>query len=83
MAEFNMNMSEGQSFNMSMGNSKGLTADFGNTQTIETGNYDKLTNKPKINTVTVQGDKMSIDYGLQDHMDSATVAEIESILYLD
>ena len=83
MAKFTATFNGGQTFNASMNGTQGMEASFGSVQKIETGDYDKLTNKPKINTVTVQGEKISKDYGLQDHMDSATVAEIESILYLD
>lgn len=60
-----------------------MRATFGSVQKVETGDYDNLSNKPSINTVTVQGDKLGKDYGLQDKMDCATVAEIERILYLD
>ena len=48
-----------------------------------TSDYEMLAHKPKINGETVIGEKISIDYGLQDKMDVATVAEIEAILYLD
>lgn len=58
-------------------------ADFGQTQVVETGDYEKLSNKPSINSVEVIGEKISSDYGLQDHMDTATIAEIEAILYID
>ena len=48
-----------------------------------TNDYDLLAHKPKINGEMVIGEKISLDYGLQDRMEIATVAEIEAILYLD
>lgn len=43
--------------------------------------YDVLKDKPSINTYTVEGDKLGIDYNLQDKMDVLTPQEIEKILY--
>ena len=48
-----------------------------------TSDYEMLAHKPKINGETVIGEKISLDYGLQDKMDVATIAEIQAILYLD
>ena len=45
--------------------------------------YADLPDKPSINQHTIEGDKMSAEYGLQDKMDVATQAEIEAILYID
>lgn len=45
--------------------------------------YADLPDKPSINRHTIEGDKMSAEYGLQDKMDVATQAEIEAILYID
>lgn len=47
------------------------------------GDFNTLENLPTINNVTVQGDKISSDYNLQSKMQEASIAEIESILYLD
>ena len=47
------------------------------------GDYNDLTGKPKINDVTIEGDKVSEDYRLQGKMDVLTPQEIERILYLD
>lgn len=44
--------------------------------------YNQLKDKPTINAVTVEGDKLGIDYKLQDKMNELTVQEIEKILYL-
>ena len=43
--------------------------------------YNVIKDKPSINTYTVEGDKLGIDYNLQDKMDVLTVQEIEKILY--
>lgn len=59
-----------------------LNAKFGNTQIVHTDNYDDLYNKPIINDVVVQGDKVGEDYNLQDKMHALTTQEIEKILYL-
>ena len=53
------------------------------TQRISSTDYNDLTNKPTINDVTVEGDKVSADYKLQHEMDTLSVQEIERILYLD
>lgn len=45
--------------------------------------YNRLTGKPKINGITVQGEKLGVDYRLQDKMDVLSIQEIEKILYLD
>lgn len=44
--------------------------------------YNNAINKPLINNETVEGDKIGVDYHLQDKMEEATVQEIEAILYL-
>lgn len=79
MAEFNMTFDGGKSFNVTMSNGQGISADFGNVQTIETGDYNKLRNKPSIENVTLEGNKTIDQLGVR----SLTVQEIEKILYLD
>lgn len=48
-----------------------------------TKNYNKLENKPQINSVTLIGDKTSEELRLQGKMNALTPQEIEKILYLD
>ena len=60
-----------------------FNASFGTVEKVSTSNYDELFNKPKINSVEVQGDKNGADYNLQDKMAYLTPQEIERILYLD
>lgn len=45
------------------------------------GDYALLENKPKINGVTVQGEKTGADYRLQDLMGAITPQEIDEIIY--
>ena len=47
------------------------------------GSYQELREKPIINGVTIEGDKVSEDYRLQGKMEALTIQEIEQILYLD
>jgi hypothetical protein len=72
-----------ENFHAQFNENDGLVANFGDVQVVHTDDYNDLFNKPKINDVTVQGEKISADYHLQDKMDEATVAEIEAILYID
>lgn len=44
--------------------------------------YNMLTGKPKINGVTVQGEKLGPDYRLQNKMDTLTIQEVEKIFYI-
>ena len=53
------------------------------TSRISSGDYNELRNKPTINDVTIEGDKVSADYKLQHEMDTLSVQEIERILYID
>lgn len=45
------------------------------------GDYETLSNQPKINAVTLLGDKTSDDLGLQDAMDEITPQEIDKIIF--
>lgn len=51
---------------------------FNTTQTVETGDYNNLSNKPSIEGNTLIGDKSFRQLGL----DTLSVQEIEKILYL-
>ena len=46
-----------------------------------TNNYNSLINKPKINGVTVVGEKLGADYKLQDLMNDIAEPEIDNIIY--
>lgn len=83
MATFNATFTNETQFNANFKTDSSLSAGFGQITMVETGDYENLANKPKINGETVVGEKIGNDYKLQDKMDVATVAEIEAILYLD
>lgn len=46
-----------------------------------TSNYNSLINKPKINGVTVIGEKLGADYYLQDKISDITEQDIDNIIY--
>lgn len=46
-----------------------------------TGDYNALSNKPKINGVVVAGEKVGSDYRLQDKMGEVTPQDIDEIIY--
>lgn len=58
-----------------------LDANFGDVTMVHTDNYEDLYNKPSINRVTVQGDKLGADYRLQDKMDIITEQMIDNLFY--
>lgn len=45
------------------------------------GEYPPLINKPKINGVTLLGNKTGEELGLQDNMDEITAQDIDKIIY--
>lgn len=83
MADFNFDIITDSDFNMEFQGDADMQMSMDNVQIVETGDYDKLANRPIMNRRVIEGDKISADYGLQDKMDAATVAEIEAILYMD
>ena len=60
-----------------------LTGQLSTPSVITTNDYDKLINRPHINSILLEGDKTSAQLKLQDKMDVLTPQEIERILYLD
>lgn len=79
MATFNAKFTEGSGMNATFLYEESLNSEFGNTQIIETGDYNALSNKPSIENVVLQGNKTIQQIGVG----TATIAEIEKILYLD
>lgn len=79
MASFDAKFHDINKFNASFKESGGMNASFGNVQVVETGDYNALKNKPSIEKHELIGDS-SID---QIGVGTATIAEIEKILYLD
>lgn len=69
-------------FNMTFQTSENMSASFGVTSVVETGNYNNLGNKPQINDIEVVGNKTGADYNLQEKMEALTVQEVQAILYM-
>ena len=70
-----------ENFKAQFENDESFTAKFGEVYKVNTGNYNDLFNKPSINKVTVQGDKLGADYKLQDKMDLITEQMIDNLFY--
>lgn len=68
-------------FELEFVNEEDMTLEFGEVIKVSTDNYDDLFNKPRINTVTVEGEKTGADYRLQDKMDVITEQMIDNIFY--
>ena len=61
---FNAEFNDGNDFVATFADdSAGLVADFGETQIIETSDYNNLINKPSINEVELKGNKTLEDLG--------------------
>ena len=56
-----------------------LTLGFGSTQTITEKDYERLNNKPQINSVELIGDKSGVALGLVNRDEYLTNAEIDEI----
>lgn len=76
-------LSGGQTLTGSLNGGGALNGGISTAPGQGTKDYNRLTNKPTINAITVEGDKIGSDYKLQDKMDNLSVQEIEKILYLD
>lgn len=58
-----------------------INATFGEVIKVTTGDYEELSNKPKINNVEVIGSKDGEEYKLQNKMDEITEQEIDNIIF--
>ena len=72
---FSLKFTEDADLGLSFRDDSDLALGFGQTQIVETSDYDKLHNKPSINEVTLEGNKTFEDLG--DHM--LTNIEIKQI----
>lgn len=62
----------------------GAKGDMRGSATVPTSgakSYNQLEDKPMINSVTVEGNKNSAAYRLQDKMTTVTAQEIDTIIY--
>lgn len=67
MSEFHATFNPDMTFNATFeDDDSSMNATFEDTQIIETGDYNKLANKPRINNEEVVGNKSFEDYG--DHI---------------
>lgn len=69
MATFKVNFTESNDMNVTFGE---------HIETV-TSDYEKLSNLPSINSVTLIGDKTSSDLSLQDAMDTISNLEIAAL----
>ena len=58
-----------------------LTGTLSVPQTTESRDYNRLTNKPKINSIELVGDKSSEDLFLQSKMEDMSLQEIDDIIF--
>ena len=75
MASFNAKFTNEDMFKATFKSGSSMNATFGNVQTVETGDYNALANKPQVNGETLVGDKSFEDLG--DH--TMTNIEIKAI----
>ena len=48
---------------------------------VSTSDYEKLKNRPKINSVTLDGNKSASDLSLQEAMDAILETDIDKMIY--
>lgn len=75
MATFNATFTNETQFNANFKTDSSLSAGFGQITMVETGDYGKLANKPKINGVTLIGDKSIEELGV-DTLTNTEILEI-------
>lgn len=75
--EFDLSLDSQDSFDMSFDEEEEFDASMGEMQIIETGDYEKLKNLPKIEGHVLIGDKTYSQLGLDD----LTPQEIDEIIY--
>lgn len=79
MATFKAKFNDDSTFKASFKSEANMRAGFGNVQVVETGDYNKLANKPRIENHELVGNSTIDEIGVG----TLTVQEIERILYLD
>lgn len=63
MGEFHATFDTDNTFNATFDDGGQMSAEFDSTQVVETADYNKLANKPRINDEEVVGNKTFEDYG--------------------
>lgn len=79
MAQFRINFTDSGNMQVNFSDSNQMDATFGEYVAVVTSDYEKLTNLPSINSVTLLGDKTGPELHLQDEMDTITNLEIEAL----
>lgn len=76
-ATFKASFKEGENLNANFSEGSQLNAEFGTVQKVSTSDYNDLYNKPKIEGVTLQGNKTFPELGLGTMTDQ----EIDNVIY--
>lgn len=79
--ELTGSLSGRQTLSGGLANGQELTGGISTAPGQGTKDYNKLTNKPTINGLTVEGDKTGPDYLLQNLMAEITDQEIDNIVF--
>lgn len=79
MAQFDVKFRGDTRFKMGFRGDSTFRSGFGNVTVAETGDYEKLNNKPRIENHELVGNSTIDEIGVG----TLTVQEIEKILYLD
>ncbi len=80
-ATFKAGFKESEPMKMSFTEDAPMRMRFEQTHFVHTDDFNELYNKPKINRITVEGEKTGADYNLQDKMSEVTAQEIDEIIY--
>ena len=74
-ATFGATFAESESMSATFSDDENMSASFGEVQKVSTSNYEDLFNKPKINGVTLTGDRSFEDLG-EENMSNLEIATI-------
>lgn len=66
---------------MTVTDGEDVTMDASDAVPVSTSDYDKLKNRPKINSITLEGDKKASDLSLQEAMDAILETDIDKMIY--
>lgn len=66
---------------MTVTDSDDVAMDASDAVPVSTSDYDRLKNRPRINSVTLEGDKKASDLSLQEAMDAILETDIDKMIY--
>lgn len=66
---------------MSVTDSDDVAMDASDAVPVSTSDYEKLKNRPKINSITLEGDKKASDLSLQETMEAILETDIDKMIY--